>query len=228
MQTRLVMLLIKKVLRRVVFMWVIILSPGWIKSKIPSHYPLLRLSTPLPVAIAPNFYGYKNSSLIMVFIKNILPSIVTIPVPLTSLGILFNILWTKHIEIWHHFIQELVKDGTLTLEFIHTNDQKTDLFTKPLESKWFEFLCQNIGVISMEWSLLLLLLPHAFASSFMFCFVYHVFVYLFSVLLYFFFIKKKLKNQKNTKTMCVLCTLVLVYLGWPLKQSFLNFVSFVT
>ena len=25
--------------------------------------------------------------------------------------------------------------------------------------------------------------------------------------------------------MCVLCTLVLVYLGWPLKQSFLNFVS---
>ena len=24
-----------------------------------------------------------------------------------------------------------------------------------------------------------------------------------------------------------MCTLVLVYLGWPLKQSFLNFVSFV-
>ena len=40
-------------------------------------------------------------------------------------------------------------------------------------------------------------------------------------------IKKKLKNQKNTKTMCVLCTLVLVYLGWPLKQSLLNFESFV-
>ena len=29
---------------------------------------------------------------------------------------------TKHIEIRHHFIRELVKDGTLTLEFIHTND----------------------------------------------------------------------------------------------------------
>ena len=28
----------------------------------------------------------------------------------------------KHIEIWHHFIQELIEDGTLTLEFIHTND----------------------------------------------------------------------------------------------------------
>ena len=57
---------------------------------------------------------------------------------------------TKHIEIRHHFIQELVKDGTLTLEFIHTDDQKADLFTKSLDSKRFEFLRQNIGVISME------------------------------------------------------------------------------
>ena len=29
---------------------------------------------------------------------------------------------TKHIEIQYHFIRELVEDGTLTLEFIHTND----------------------------------------------------------------------------------------------------------
>ena len=41
-------------------------------------------------------------------------------------------------------------------------------------------------------------------------------------------LKKKFENLKNTKIVCVLCTLVLVYLGWPLKQSFLNFVSFVT
>ena len=40
--------------------------------------------------------------------------------------------------------------GTLTLEFIHTDDQKIDLFTKPLDSKRFEFLCQNIGVVSMD------------------------------------------------------------------------------
>ena len=73
---------------------------------------------------------------------------------------------TKHIEIWHHFIRELVKDGTLTLKFIHTDDQKANLFTKPLDSKCFEFLCQNIGVISMDWSLSLILLPYAFASSF--------------------------------------------------------------
>ena len=56
---------------------------------------------------------------------------------------------TKHIEIRHHFIRELVEDGTLTLEFIYTDDQKADMFTKPLDSKRFEFLRQNIGVISI-------------------------------------------------------------------------------
>ena len=57
---------------------------------------------------------------------------------------------TKYIKIRHHFIREFVKDGTLTLEFIHTDDLKADLFTKPLDSKQFEFLHQNIGVISMD------------------------------------------------------------------------------
>ena len=57
---------------------------------------------------------------------------------------------TKHIEIRHHFIRELVEDGTFTLEFIHTDDQKVDFFTKPLDSKRFEFLRQTIGVISMD------------------------------------------------------------------------------
>ena len=57
---------------------------------------------------------------------------------------------TKHIEIRHHLIWELVEDGTLTLEFIHTDDQEADLFTKPLDSKQFKFLRQNIGVISMD------------------------------------------------------------------------------
>ena len=57
---------------------------------------------------------------------------------------------TKHIEIQHHFIREHVEDGTLTLKYIHTDDQKADLFTKPLDSKRFEFFRQNIGVISMD------------------------------------------------------------------------------
>ena len=46
----------------------------------------------VPVAVAPNSYGCKNSSMIMVFVKNISLSTVTIPVPLTSLRIRFNVL----------------------------------------------------------------------------------------------------------------------------------------
>ena len=59
---------------------------------------------------------------------------------------------TKHIEIRHHFIQELVEDGKLTLEFIHINDQKADLFIKPLDSKRFEFLRQvkKCGLLKLD------------------------------------------------------------------------------
>lgn len=53
----------------------------------------------------------------------------------------------KYIEISHQFIRELVEDGTLTLEFISTDDQRADIFTKPLDGLYFEFLHQNIGVI---------------------------------------------------------------------------------
>ena len=62
------------------------------KSKTPFHYPLQKLSTSLPVAVASNSYGCKNPSMIMVFVKSTSPSIVTIPVPSTSLRIWFNIL----------------------------------------------------------------------------------------------------------------------------------------
>ena len=86
--------------------------------------------------------------MIIVFVKSIVLSIVTISVPLIFLRIRFNIL-EPNTEIQPHFIRELVEDGTLTLKFIHTDDQKADLFTKPLNSKRFEFLRQNIGVISM-------------------------------------------------------------------------------
>ena len=96
MQTGLEMLMIEKFLRRFFFFFVGNNLVSWMSKK---HNSILLSTTEaeyiaalLPVAIAPSSYGCKNSSLIMVFIKNILPSIVTILVPLTSLKILFNIL----------------------------------------------------------------------------------------------------------------------------------------
>ena len=62
--------------------------------------------------------------------------------------------------------------------------------------------------------------------------LFNLFLFVFfSVLVYFVFhIKIKKKNwkklEKEKNSVC-LCTLVHVYHGWPLKQNFINFVSFV-
>ena len=53
---------------------------------------------------------------------------------------------SKHIEIRYHFIRDLVEDKVVCLEFIHTNNQKADIFTKPLNGPWFESLRKTIGV----------------------------------------------------------------------------------
>nr|MDZ8005347.1 hypothetical protein [Nostoc sp. DedSLP05] len=39
---------------------------------------------------------------------------------------------TKHIEIYHHYIRDLVQDHVVHLEYIPTQDQVADLFTKSL------------------------------------------------------------------------------------------------
>lgn len=44
---------------------------------------------------------------------------------------------TKHIDICHPFIRELVKEGIILLEFIKTKHQVADILTKPLDAKWF-------------------------------------------------------------------------------------------
>ena len=51
---------------------------------------------------------------------------------------------------------------------------------------------------------------------------------MFSVLFYFVFHIKKIEKLEKYKNSVCMCTSVLVYLGWLLKQNFLNFVSLVT
>ena len=54
-------------------------------------------------------------------------------------------LKSKHIEIWNHFIRDLVEEKTVYLEFINTDNQKADIFTKPLDGPRFESLRKTIG-----------------------------------------------------------------------------------
>ena len=54
---------------------------------------------------------------------------------------------TKHIEIRYHFIRDLVERKIVCLEYIPTERQNTDIFTKPFDRSKFETLRQVIGVI---------------------------------------------------------------------------------
>ena len=58
---------------------------------------------------------------------------------------------SKYIEIRYHFIRDLVEDKVMCLEFIHMDNQKADIFTKPLDGPWFESLCKTIGVGTIPW-----------------------------------------------------------------------------
>nr|GEZ27206.1 ribonuclease H-like domain-containing protein [Tanacetum cinerariifolium] len=56
---------------------------------------------------------------------------------------------SKHIDIRHHFILEQVEKGVVELYFVTTDYQLTDIFTKALPIKRFEFLLLRLGMKSM-------------------------------------------------------------------------------
>ena len=51
---------------------------------------------------------------------------------------------TKHIEVDYHFVRERVVRGDLHLQFISTDDQLADLFTKPLSTQRFQRLTSKL------------------------------------------------------------------------------------
>ena len=56
---------------------------------------------------------------------------------------------TKHIDIRHHFIRDLVENQVVSFDYVSTKNQLADLFTKPLDGSRFEYLRNAIGVCSM-------------------------------------------------------------------------------
>jgi hypothetical protein len=42
---------------------------------------------------------------------------------------------TKHIDIQHHFLRDHVIKEDTVISHVRTNDQLTDIFTKPLDEK---------------------------------------------------------------------------------------------
>ena len=54
---------------------------------------------------------------------------------------------TKHIEIKYHFIREQVQIGKVDVQYISTDQQLSDIFTKPLSFERFSKLRLDLGVV---------------------------------------------------------------------------------
>src|ERR1044072_218409 len=52
----------------------------------------------------------------------------------------------KHIEIKYHFLRDYVQKGILSLQFIDTDHQWADIFTKPLVEDRFKFILENLSM----------------------------------------------------------------------------------
>ena len=57
---------------------------------------------------------------------------------------------TKHIDIRHHFIRDHVEKGDISVDYIRTDDQLADIFTKPLPEVRFKELCIKLGLLEFD------------------------------------------------------------------------------
>ena len=53
----------------------------------------------------------------------------------------------KHIQIRHHFVQDHVLKGDISIEHVKTEEQLTDIFTKPLDEKRFSKLWCELNIL---------------------------------------------------------------------------------
>ena len=57
---------------------------------------------------------------------------------------------TKHIDIRHHLIRELVEEKIVALEHVAIELQLADIFTKALDANQFENLRRKLGICLYE------------------------------------------------------------------------------
>lgn len=57
---------------------------------------------------------------------------------------------TKHIDVRYHFVRERVNENQLSIEFVRSELQAADVFTKPLSRVKFDGLCALTGMKRIE------------------------------------------------------------------------------
>ena len=143
----------------VVFTLKITWCHGWVKRKIRSLYQLLKLNTLQQEVVVHNYYGWKSSYMTMESLKTLCVFCDNTSAINPSKNLVQHSK-SKHIEIRYHFIWDLVEEKIVYLEFINTDNQKIDIFTKPLDGPRFESLHKTIGVGIIPW-LLSLVWPYS-------------------------------------------------------------------
>ena len=56
----------------------------------------------------------------------------------------------KHIKVRHHCIRDHVEKGHVILEFMPTDYQLADIFTKPLIEDRFNFIRHELGMLDID------------------------------------------------------------------------------
>jgi hypothetical protein len=56
----------------------------------------------------------------------------------------------KHIDIHHHFLRDHVAKNNISLEGVRTEDQLTNIFTKPLDEATFCRLRNELNVLDLS------------------------------------------------------------------------------
>jgi hypothetical protein len=57
---------------------------------------------------------------------------------------------TRHIDMCYHFLRDHVSKGDIMMEGVRTDDQLTDIFTKPLDETLFCKLRSELNVINLS------------------------------------------------------------------------------
>jgi hypothetical protein len=56
---------------------------------------------------------------------------------------------SKHIEIKYYFIRDKVQEGEVKLEYIPTDENTTDILTKPLSRIMFAYFREKMGIVEI-------------------------------------------------------------------------------
>ena len=56
---------------------------------------------------------------------------------------------TKHIEIDCHFVREKIQQNLISIEYVKTEEQLGDIFTKALNGVRVDYLCNKLGIINI-------------------------------------------------------------------------------